>query len=204
MDNSFVPVKLFSLALVLSITTLQLKEHPSAPEPEPFKLTSRFIDTLQVIKTYLSFTFLYLFKPFPTILLLSHLASRPSPLSLLLLIGLLSAITRLHDSHWWSQHSYRLIGNLATYALIIIYTAQVVMEAVVVNDAPNVKDAIRWGLGVQGKLEVWDMEVISWFLIIGACSIQKVLEISGRKFENCITLEDLDQALTSGDVIRHS
>jgi hypothetical protein len=86
-----------------------------------------------VIKTYLSFVFLYLFKPLPTILLLSHLASRPSPLSLLLLIGLLSAITRLHDTHWWSQHSYRLIGNLATYALIIIYTAQVVMETVVVN-----------------------------------------------------------------------
>ena len=157
-----------------------------------------------MIKTYLSFTFLYLFKPLPTILLLSHLASRPSPLSLLLLIGLLSAITRLHDSHWWSQHSYRLIGNLATYALIIIYTAQVVMEAVVVNDAKSVKEGIRWGLGVQGKLEVWDMEVIPWFLIIGACSIQKVLEISGRKFEKCVTLEDLDQALTSGDIIRHS
>ena len=78
------------------------------------------------------------------------------------------------------------------------------MEAVVVNDANSVKEGIRWGLGVQGKLEVWDMEVIPWFLIIGACSLQKVLELSGRKFENCVTLEDLDQALTSGDIIKHS
>ncbi len=66
------------------------------------------------------------------------------------------------------------------------------------------KEGIRWGLGVQGKIEVWDMEVIPWFLIIGACSLQKVLEISGRKFEKCVALEELDQALTSGDIIRHS
>jgi hypothetical protein len=125
MDNSNVPVKLFSLAIVLSISTLQVKETDFQNEEvkkETSTDTGRFQTLFRTCKNYALFAGFYMFKPVPTIVMVSYIANKPSLLSLLLLIGLLSSIAKSHDTHWWSK-SYQMIGSLATYALIVTYSA---------------------------------------------------------------------------------
>ncbi len=74
-----------------------------------------------------------------------YLSNKPSILNFLLLIGLLSAIAKSHDVHWW-QKSYQIIGYLSTYALIITYSAEFVMD-VIIPERTEANSMIKWALG---------------------------------------------------------
>lgn len=103
MENTFVPVKLFSLALVMSLTNLQQKFLKYSYLTDMLKFEdkqvnntlrplsqSKFIQAYYKVKTIMIFTASFLIKPVPALLLVYYSATNNSLLSFIMLMILLA------------------------------------------------------------------------------------------------------------------
>lgn len=128
MDNSYVPVKLFSLALVMSLSSFQTKflkytylkrlielEDSGYPDQIPTSRWQEWGLKLKKLTIYMMSSSLKLVLP---ILLLIYALSHPSLLSFCLILSLMKVIA----TQEWSK-SYFDIGIASILALILIYSA---------------------------------------------------------------------------------
>lgn len=103
MENTFVPVKLFSLALVMSLTNLQQKFLKYSYLTDMLKFEdkqvnntlrplsqSKFIQVYYKVKTIVIFIASFLIKPVPALLLVYYSATNNSLLSFIMLMILLA------------------------------------------------------------------------------------------------------------------
>lgn len=103
MENTFVPVKLFSLALVMSLTNLQQKFLKYSYLTDMLKFEdkqvnntlrplshSKFIQVYYKVKTIVIFMASFLIKPVPALLLVYYSATNNSLLSFIMLMILLA------------------------------------------------------------------------------------------------------------------
>jgi hypothetical protein len=104
MENTFVPIKLFSLALVMSLTNLQQKflkysyltdmlkfeDKQVNNTLRPLSQTNKLLQAYYKIKTIVIFVSSFFIKPVPALLLVYYTATNSSFLSFSMLIILLA------------------------------------------------------------------------------------------------------------------
>jgi hypothetical protein len=103
MENTFVPVKLFSLALVMSLTNLQQKFLKYSYLTDMLKFEdkqinntlrplsqSKIVQVYYKVKTIVIFAASFLIKPVPALLLVYYSATNNSLLSFIMLMILLA------------------------------------------------------------------------------------------------------------------